>query len=97
MFRKRQIIGTMYIMMTVIVVGIIAACTPCVVREAQTVVAEADSLRAEGQMYSDSVQLAEACAIILAVAGSGSMRTTMRMPAITTAVCCALLFVPCCD
>lgn len=64
MFRKRQIIGTMYIMMTVIVAGIIAACTPCVVREAQTVVAEADSLRAEGQMYSDSVQLAEACATL---------------------------------
>ena len=51
-------------MMTVIVAGIIAACTPCVVREAQTVVAEADSLRAEGQMYSDSVQLAEACATL---------------------------------
>lgn len=64
MFRKRQIIGTMYIMMTVIVAGIIAACTPCVVREAQTVVAEADSLRAEGQMYDDSVQLAEACATL---------------------------------
>jgi hypothetical protein len=54
----------MYIMMTVIVAGIIAACTPCVVREAQTVVAEADSLRAEGQMYDDSVQLAEACATL---------------------------------
>lgn len=64
MFRKRQIIGTMYIMMTVIVAGIIAACTPCVVREAQTVVAEADSLRAEDQMYDDSVQLAEACATL---------------------------------
>lgn len=46
-----------------LVVGL-TAYTPCVVREAQTVVAEADSLRAEGQMYSDSVQLAEACATL---------------------------------
>ena len=46
-----------------LIVGL-TACTPCVVREAQTVVAEADSLRAEGQMYSDSVQLAEACATL---------------------------------
>ena len=64
MFRKRQIIETMYIMMTVIVAGIIAACTPRSVREAQHVVQQADSLWAEGKMYGidagDSVQLAQA-------------------------------------
>ena len=64
MFRKRQIIGTMYIMMTVIVAGIIAACTPRSVREAQGVVQQADSLWAEGKMYGidagDSVTLAQA-------------------------------------
>ena len=64
MFRKRQIIGTMYIMMTVIVAGIIAACTPRSVREAQHVVQQADSLWAEGKMYGidagDSVTLAQA-------------------------------------
>ena len=63
MFRKRQIIETMYIMMTVIVAGIIAACTPRSVREAQRVVAQADSLWAEGKMYGvdagDSAQLAQ--------------------------------------
>ena len=42
-----------------LIVGL-TACMPRAVREAQTVVAEADSLRAEGQMYDDSVQLAEA-------------------------------------
>jgi len=46
-----------------LIVGL-TACTPRAVREAQTVVAEADSLRAEGQMYDDSVQLAEACATL---------------------------------
>ena len=64
MFRKRQIIETMYIMMTVIVAGIIAACTPRSVREAQHVVQQADSLGAEGKMCGidagDSASLAQA-------------------------------------
>ncbi len=36
------------------------ACSPRALHEAQGVVAQADSLRAEGQMYSDSIQLAYA-------------------------------------
>lgn len=39
----------------------LSACTPRMVREAQDVVYEADSLRAAGQMYSDSTQIARAC------------------------------------
>lgn len=39
----------------------LTACTPCILNEAQSVVAHADSLRAEGQMYDDSVRLANAC------------------------------------
>ena len=38
---------------------IFTACTPRVVREAQSVVAQADSLRAAGGMYSDSLQIAQ--------------------------------------
>ena len=36
------------------------SCSPRALREAQEVVAQADSLRAEGQMYADSAQLAQA-------------------------------------
>ena len=39
----------------------LSACTPRMIREAQDVVYEADSLRAAGQMYSDSTQIARAC------------------------------------
>ena len=39
----------------------LSACTPHMVREARDVVYEADSLRAAGQMYSDSTQIARAC------------------------------------
>ena len=39
----------------------LSACTPHMVREARDVVYEADSLRAVGQMYSDSTQIARAC------------------------------------
>ena len=38
----------------------LSACSPCGLREARCVVAQADSLRAEGQQYEDSVSLAEA-------------------------------------
>ena len=39
----------------------LTACMPCISNEAQSVVAHADSLRAEGRMYDDSVRLANAC------------------------------------
>ena len=39
----------------------LTACTPCLLHEAQSIVAQADSLRAEGRMYDDSACLANAC------------------------------------
>ena len=39
----------------------LTACTPCILNEAQSIVAQADSLRAEGRVYDDSACLANAC------------------------------------
>ena len=52
MFLKKIILGVVAICL--------AACTPPVVREAKDVVSQADSLRADGKMYEDSAQLAQA-------------------------------------
>ena len=52
MISKKVILG--------IVAICLAPCTPPVVREATSVVSQADSLRAEGKMYEDSAQLAQA-------------------------------------
>ena len=49
-----------YNILFLLIACIFTACTPRVVREAQSVVAQADSLRAAGGMYSDSLQMAQA-------------------------------------
>ena len=42
----------------------LCACSPRALHEAQDVVAQADSLRAEGQLYTDSARLAQACSTL---------------------------------
>lgn len=49
-----------YNILFLLVACVFTACTPRVVREAQCVVAQADSLRAAGGMYNDSLQMAQA-------------------------------------
>ena len=49
-----------YILYLLLLVCAFTACTPRSIREAQSIVAQADSLRAKGCMYSDSAELAQA-------------------------------------
>ena len=49
-----------YILYLLLLVCAFTACTPRSIREAQSVVVLADSLRAEGCVYSDSAELAQA-------------------------------------
>jgi len=49
-----------YYILFLLIVCVITACTPRSIREAQSIVAQADSLRAKGCMYSDSAELAQA-------------------------------------
>ena len=56
MFAKRHILSFFVLAFVLALTG----CSPRAVREAQEVVAEADSLRTEGQAFTDSVAIAEA-------------------------------------
>ena len=49
-----------YYILYLLLVCIFAACAPRSIREAQSIVAQADSLRAKGCVYSDSAELAQA-------------------------------------
>lgn len=49
-----------YYILFLLIVCVITACTPRVIRKAQSIVAQADSLRAKGCIYSDSAELAQA-------------------------------------
>ena len=49
-----------YILYLLLLVCAFTACTPRSIREAQSIVAQADSLRAKGCVYSDSAELAQA-------------------------------------
>jgi len=49
-----------YILYLLLLVYAFTACTPRSIREAQSIVVQADSLRAKGCMYSDSAELAQA-------------------------------------
>ena len=64
MFRKKQIIGAMSMMVAVVLSVTMSSCTPRAVREAESVVTQADSLWQAGKMYGvdegDSVSLAQA-------------------------------------
>jgi len=64
MFLKKQIIGAMSMMVAVVHSVTMSACTPHSVREAESVVIQADSLWHEGKMYGvdegDSATLAQA-------------------------------------
>ena len=64
MFRKKQIIELLSMMVAVILSVTMSACTPRAVREAESVVTQADSLWQAGKMYGvdagDSVSLAQA-------------------------------------
>ena len=42
-----------------LITTLLLSCSPKALREAEEVVAQADSLRAAGQMYADSVRLAQ--------------------------------------
>ena len=56
----RQMHRKYYILYLLLLVCAFTACTPRSIREAQSIVAQADSLRAKGCVYSDSAELAQA-------------------------------------
>jgi len=57
-FGKRDIVGRIIVCVALCMAGY--ACTPATLDEAQQTVAQADSLRAAGRMYDDSLSLARA-------------------------------------